>query len=119
MLKFIVSQLTLNLAQGSIKFNFPFEAAQALKVEIDNLMQKLKIVASKINNGEQKKAEESLDYQYIGEVFIEIFCNPYIYPTPFAAKVLLTIRDDKIRFSTETELTRIVDDLRQYFEQLN
>ena len=43
MLKFIVSQLTLNLAQGSIKFNFPFEAAQALKVEIDNLMQKLKI----------------------------------------------------------------------------
>ena len=73
MLKFIVSQLTLNLAQGSIKFNFPFEAAQALKVEIDNLMQKLKIVASKINNGEQKKAEESLDYQYIGEVFIENF----------------------------------------------
>ena len=112
-----MSHLTLNLAQGSIKFNFPFEDAQALKVEIDNLMQRLKIVASKINNGEQKKAEESLDYQYRGEVLVEIFCNPNIYPTPFAAKVLLTIRNEKIRFSTETELTRIVDDLRQYLEQ--
>ena len=119
MFKLIVSQLNLNLAQGSIKFNFPFKAAQVLKGEINDLMQSLKRVASKINNGEQKKAEKSLDYQHSGEVFVEIFCNPNIYPTPFAAKVLLTIKNEEIRFSTETELTRVVDDLKQYLDQFS
>jgi len=43
-----------------------------------------------------------MEDQYTGEVFMEIFCNPNIYTTPFATKVLVTLRDDRIRLITET-----------------
>jgi hypothetical protein len=59
-----------------------------------------------------------MEYQYTGEVFLELFCNPNIWPSPFAAKVLITVRDDRIRLTTEAELSRIVDDLNQYLERV-
>jgi hypothetical protein len=58
-----------------------------------------------------------MEYRYTGEVFLEVFCNPNIYPSPFAAKVLLTVRDDRIRLTTEAELPRLLEDLGQYLEQ--
>jgi hypothetical protein len=48
---------------------------------------------------------------------LEIFCNPNIWPTPFAAKVLVTLRDERMRVSTELELTRVIEDLNQYLDQ--
>ncbi|MEY3329452.1 MAG: hypothetical protein RLZZ115_2335, partial [Cyanobacteriota bacterium] len=56
--------------------------------------------------------------QYTGDVFLEIFCNPNIWPSPFAAKVLITIRDERIKLTTEAELTRIIDDVNQYLDQV-
>ena len=47
-------------------------------------------------------------------VFLEIFCNPNIYPNPFAAKLLITLRDEQIRLTSEAELTRLIEDLDQY-----
>ena len=58
-----------------------------------------------------------MEYRYTGDVFLEVFCNPNIYPSPFAAKVLLTIRDERIRLTTEAELTRLIEDIGQYLEQ--
>jgi len=55
-----------------------------------------------------------MEYQYTGEVFLEIFCNPNIYATPFAAQVLITLRDDRIRLTTETQLTTLVEDINSY-----
>jgi hypothetical protein len=57
-----------------------------------------------------------MEYQYTGEVFLEIFCNPNIWATPFAAKVLITLRDERIRLTTEAELTRVIEDVSQYLE---
>ena len=51
-----------------------------------------------------------------GTITITIFCNPNIYPNPFAAKLLITIRDDRIRLTSEAELTRLIEDLEQYLE---
>ena len=48
--------------------------------------------------------------RFTGEVLLEIFCNPNIWPTPFAAKVLVTVRDTSIRLTTEAELTRVIED---------
>jgi hypothetical protein len=58
-----------------------------------------------------------LEYRHTGDVFLEVFCNPNIWSSPFAAKLLITLRDDRIRLTTEAELTRISEDLAQYLEQ--
>lgn len=60
-----------------------------------------------------------MEYQYTSDVFLEIFCNPNIWPSPFAAKVLITLRDDRIRLTTEAELTRLIEDLTEYLSQFS
>lgn len=110
--------LTLNLVEGSVSFSFSPQAARELKAEINELMKSLKAVAAKTTPGTGKVSPQpSLEYRYTGDVFVEIFCNPNIWPTPFAAKVLLTIRNLGIRLTTEAELTRVIEDLNQYLEQ--
>lgn len=115
-----MSQLRINLSQGSVVFNFAPEAAQKLQKELSQLLQTLKVIAA--NNAKapgQASKQKSLEYSYTGDVFLEIFCNPNIYPSPFAAKVLLTIRDEKMRLTTETELTTLVADVEQYLAEQN
>lgn len=109
-----MSQFRLNLTQGSLVFNFTPEAALQLRQEINQLIHSLKEIS---NQGVAKTRHQPLEYRHSGEVFIEIFCNPNIYPSPFAAKVLVTIRDDRIRLTTEAELTRLLEDLEIYLQQ--
>lgn len=111
------SQLTLNLDQGSIRFNFSPEAAQELKQALSSLMEKFKVTTQAVNEGNKPQPQSPTEYRHTGEVFLEVFCNPNIYPTPFAAKVLITVRDERIRLTTEAELTRLVEDVTEYLEQ--
>jgi hypothetical protein len=104
--------LTLNLSQGAIAFSFSLDAAQSLKAEIERLMASLKAIANP--EGKRPTPQPAMEYRHTGEVFLEVFCNPNIYPSPFAAKVLLTVRDERIRLTTEAELTRLLEDLEQY-----
>ncbi len=108
-------QLRLNLVQGSVMMRFTPEAGHALQAEIAALMQHLKAAASN-PPGQKVAPQPSMEYQHTGEVFLEVFCNPNIWPSPFAAKVLITLRDDKIRLTTEAELTRLMEDLGEYLE---
>lgn len=113
-----MAHLTLNLLEGSISFKFSPEAARSLKAEIDQLMGRLKAIATHASRGGKKpEPQPAMEYRHTGDVFVEVFCNPNIYPSPFAAKVLLTIRDDRLRLTAEAELTRLVDDLGQYLDQ--
>jgi len=113
-----MAQLTLNLVQGSLTFNFTPEAAKNLQQEISGLMERMKAIAGKVSSvGGRPQPQKSMEYRYAGAVFMEVFCNPNIYPSPFAAKVLLTVRDERIRITTEAELTQLIDDLSQYLEQ--
>ena len=111
-----LSQLRLNLVEGSVIFSFNPEAARNLQAAISQLMQRIKTASTKKPGG-RVTPEPSMEYQYTGEVFLECFCNPNIWSSPFAAKVLITVRDDRIRITTEAELTRIVEDLNTYLEQ--
>lgn len=106
--------LSINLVEGTVSFRFSPESAKELKSAINELMNSLKIVAS---SPAKTNPQPSMEYRFTGDVFLEIFCNPNIWPSPFAAKVLITVRDDRIRLSTETELTRLIDDVNQYIEQ--
>ncbi|MDJ0694936.1 hypothetical protein [Mastigocoleus sp. MO_188.B34] len=114
------AHLTLNLTEGSVSFSFSPTAARELKASIDELMNRLKAVASKTTPSSGKpNPQKPMEYRHKGEeVFLEVFCNPNIWASPFAAKVLLTIRDSNLRLSTEAELTRVIEDLNQYLEQV-
>lgn len=114
------AQLTLNLVEGSVSFNFTPQAARGLQRAIAELMADLKTIAAQAAPGGTGKPSPRapMEYRHTGDIFLEIFCNPNIWPTPFAAKVLITIRDDRIRLSTEAELSRIKEDLNQYLEQV-
>jgi hypothetical protein len=113
-----MSQLRLNLVEGSVSFSFTPQAARELQAAIAQLMDSLKTVATQ-GTGGRPKPQAAMEYRYTGDVFLEIFCNPNIWPSPFAAKVLITVRDDRIRLTTEAELTRIVDDINQYLDQFS
>ena len=114
------NNLTLNLIEGSVSFSFSPQAARELKAAIDQLMESLKAVSTKSTSSGSGKVtpQRPMEYRYTGEIFLEIFCNPNIWATPFAAKVLLTIRDASIRVTTEAELTRLIEDVNQYLEQV-
>ena len=112
-----VSQFTLNLGEGSVSFSFSPQAARDLQSAIALLMESLKAVAAKTAGG-KASGQKPMEYRYAGEVFFEVFCNPNIWPTPFAAKVLITVRDDRLRVTTEAQLSRLRDDLSQYLEQV-
>lgn len=112
------THLTLNLGEGSISFSFSESAARDLKAALDQLIMSLKAVsAAKSGGGARPNPQRPVEYRYTGEVFLEIFCNPNIWATPFAAKVLITVRDATIKLTTEAELTRIIEDVHQYLEQ--
>lgn len=110
------SQMTVNLLQGSVRFEFSPAAAAELKAALTELTQKLKAVAERAAQGDRTPAQ-SLEFQYTGPVFVEVFCNPNIWASPFAAKLLITVRDERIRITTEAELTRMIEDVNLYLEQ--
>jgi hypothetical protein len=113
----MAAQLRLNLTEGSVAFNFDPEAARELQAAIAALMKTLKATATQ-TGGSKPRPQHPMEYRHTGEdIFLEIFCNPNIWPTPFAAKVLLTLRDDRIRLNTEAELTRVSEDVNQFLEQ--
>ncbi len=112
------SHLTLNLIEGSVSFKFSPQAARELQSAIAQIMERLQAATVKKTDGAKTNPQRPIEYQHTGEVFLEIFCNPNIWPTPFAAKVLITLRDANIRLTTEAELTRVTEDVNQYLDQV-
>ena len=112
------NQLTLNLVEGSVSFSFSPQSAQDLQKALAQLMQSLKAATVKTTPGGKASPQQPLEYRHTGDVFLEIFCNPNIWPSPFAAKVLITLRDASIRLTTEAELTRLIEDVNQYLDQI-
>lgn len=112
-----MNRLTLNLTQGAVSFNFSQDAARQLQGEISTLMQSMKAVASvSPGAGNRPTPQAPMEYRHTGDIFLEIFCNPNIYPSPFAAKILITLRDDRIRLTSEAELTQLIEDINTYLE---
>ncbi len=114
-----MSQLRLNLAEGSVAFECTESNARALQAALHELMGRLKtLAANPVGAGGAKRTPvPSLDYKQPGDLRVEVFCNPNIWPTPYAAKVLLTIKSESLRLSTETDLSRMLEDLGQYLDQ--
>lgn len=112
-------QLTLHLVNGSVGFNFSPEAGRELKAALNQLVDRLKVSASKPAPGTKATPQPPLEYRQTDEVFLELFCNPNIYPTLFAAKVLVTLKTDRVRLSVEAELSQVIEDVNQFLEQVS
>lgn len=80
-------------------------------------MSSLQQATVKPEGGSKPAPLRPMEYQYRGDVFLEIFCNPNIWPSPFAARVLVTLKDDRIRLSIEAELSQMIEDVNQALEQ--
>jgi hypothetical protein len=116
----MAAQLVFNFAGGSVSCGFTRTAAQELQLKLNEIVQVLKAKTAETSGGGGKpKQSKPIEYQYTGDVFLEMFCNPNIWANPFVAKVLITLRDDRIRISSEVELTRIIEDVDRFMEQFN
>ena len=116
----MTSQLVFNLAGGSVACGFTLMAAQELQAKLHEIVQILKAKTAQVpGSGSKSSPARPIEYQYTGDVFLEIFCNPNIWANPFVAKVLITLRDDRIRVSCEAELTRIIEDVDRFLEQFS
>lgn len=111
-----MAQLTLNLETGSVSVELPTAAVQELKAALDEMMVRLKAVAG-AGAGKARSPQKPVEYRYKTEIFLELFCNPNIWPTPFAAKVLITLRDSHLRLSTEASLSQAIADVNLFLEQ--
>ncbi|AFY95615.1 hypothetical protein [Chamaesiphon minutus] len=117
----MTSQLVFNLASGSASCGFTLTAAQELQAKLNEIVRILKAKTAETPSGERAKPKphQPIEYQYAGDVFLEIFCNPNIWANVFVAKVSITLRDDRIRLSSEAELTRIIEDVERFVEQID
>jgi hypothetical protein len=107
---------SINLEGGSVSFQLPIDAAKQLKAELAALARQL---SERMAAGSTPTSPQPpLEYRHAGDVFFEVFCNPNIWPSAFAAKLLITVRDDRIRLVTEAELTQTMESLSLYLEQL-
>jgi hypothetical protein len=113
----MASQLVLNVASGSVSCGFSATAAQELQSKLNEIVGVLKTKAAQSTSGGKLTPQPPIEYQYTGDVFLEIFCNPNIWANVFVAKVSITLRDDRIRLSSETELTRMIEDVERFMEQ--
>ncbi len=108
-----MSQLSINLPNGSVAFDFSLEAATELRTTLDRLMFSLKALANQ-PAGSKGQQQPVIEFKQREPIFVEVFCNPNIYPTPFAAKVLLTVKTAQWRLSTEAELSQLLEDVNTY-----
>ncbi len=118
MIATMASQLVFNLAGGSVSCGLTATAARELQQKLNEIVQVLKAKTAATSGGSKFKPQQSIEYQYTGDVFLEIFCNPNIWANVFVAKVSITLRDDRIRLSSEAELTRIIEDVDRFVEQI-
>lgn len=111
--------LTLQLSNGSLSLPLNLATGLELKSVLQQLLQQLRQAATPLSPGQRPTPQPSTDHRLeVGDIRLEVFCNPNLWPSPFAAKVLLSLRQGELRLSLETELSRLMEDLDQYLESI-
>jgi hypothetical protein len=107
--------LTLNFAGGSVSCPLPLSAVQTLETQIQILMERLRTASTQTG---KRSAQPNTEYRFSEGLFFEIFCNPNLWSSPFAAKVLLTLKTDVVRISAELDLNQLREDIQQYYQNV-
>ncbi|MGQ9866425.1 MAG: hypothetical protein ACUVSQ_09140 [Pseudanabaenaceae cyanobacterium] len=103
-------QLTLHCDGGAITLHLGWGTARELQTRLHDLVTQLQ--------PGPRRALPTFEYRYTGDIFLELFCNPNLWSSPFAAKVLLSVRDDRLRLSQELLLTQLLADLEVYLQSM-
>ena len=104
-------RMTFHTDAGSISFACPVSVAGQLNDALDTLIQRLKAVAA-----DPKSPQQPVEFRSTDGIFLEVFCNPNIWPTPYAAKLNFTLKTEQVRLSTELLLSQVREDIGQYLE---
>ena len=104
--------VTFNLDAGVVSFDCPTETIHQLDATLDILNQRLKAVAI-----DPKSPQPPVEFRYTEGMLLELFCNPNIWPSPFAAKLNMTLKTDRIRLSTELLLSQMREDISEFLER--
>lgn len=105
----------LHLDTGSVTFPLSPAAAHDFQTSMEVLKERLR-AATQPSNGQPKQAQPAVEFRQRGEVFVEVFCNPNIWPSAHAARLLITLKANGVKLSTETDFTRLLEDLAQFLE---
>ncbi|MEL7083937.1 MAG: hypothetical protein AAF268_02770 [Cyanobacteria bacterium P01_A01_bin.3] len=105
-------RITFNLDTGAVSFDCPLDTIHELNSALDTLGQRLKAVAT-----DPKSPQAPVEFRYTDGMLLELFCNPNIWPSPFAAKLNMTLKTERVRLSTELLLSQMREDISQYLER--
>ncbi|MFQ3678890.1 MAG: hypothetical protein SNJ60_00040 [Pseudanabaenaceae cyanobacterium] len=104
-------QLILHFEGGAVTLQLSPGAARELQARLYDLIAQLQ--------PGPRRSLPPFEYRYTGDIFLELFCNPNLWPSPFAAKILLSVRDDRLRLSQELLLTQVLADLEVYLQSVS
>jgi hypothetical protein len=97
-------RLKLHLTDATVEVPLPHSAVSALNQQLEQLL-------AQFGSRDKTSSQPPWEYQYMGEVFLEVFCNPNIWANPLVAKVLLTVRDERLRCTAEMSLAQLRQDI--------
>ncbi|MEN9274738.1 MAG: hypothetical protein Q6J44_07965, partial [Gloeomargarita sp. DG02_4_bins_56] len=99
--------LVLNLPAGSLRVAFSATAAA-------DLAHQLQIFK---HSWQHTPPRPELNFIYDETLYLELFCNPNIWPSPFAAQVLVTVRHPQIQVRTQMGFMQLLEDVALYPSQ--
>ncbi len=95
--------LVLNLPEGSLGVALNRQAAADLREQLERLKQCWQQPVP--------PPRPELNWSYTDTVYLEFFCNPNLWPSPFAAQVLVTVRHPQVQVSTQIGLPQLLEDV--------
>ncbi len=98
-------KLKLHLSDATVEVPLPYGIVSSLHQQLEQLI-------AQFQSADKSVRQPPWEYQHMGEVFLEVFCNPNIWANPLVAKVLLTVRDDRLRCTAEMSLSQLRQDIQ-------
>lgn len=108
-----MSAFTFNFPGGAISVPLPLSAVTRLESELQVLIDRFRTASAQTG---KKIPQPNMEYCYREGIYLELFCNPNLWPSPFAARVLMTFKADEFRVSAELELSQLREDIQQYHQ---
>lgn len=99
--------LVLNLPTGSLRVAFNPTAAA-------DLAHQLQIFK---HSWQHTPPRPELNFIYDETLYLELFCNPNVWPSPFTAQVLVTVRHPQLQVSTQMGFMQLLEDVALYQSQ--
>mmetsp|Transcript_23735 Transcript_23735/g.70415 ORF Transcript_23735/g.70415 Transcript_23735/m.70415 type:complete len:159 (-) Transcript_23735:95-571(-) len=112
-----VPTLQLNINDTSLTLPMPVAAAENLRSELRQLL----VTFAEKAKAERPRRWPSMEYVLEnasgpGVEYFEVFCNANAYDTPFNAKVLVSLRHEGLKLTTEAKLYNFKADIDTFLQ---